>query len=165
MFKAFSLPAVILLLVAIACATAAPDERPARLAQQDCPVQGAWELVSATVDGEPQVREGWRQLKLVTRTHYTWVGQEPGPTTLQTAADSLAAFATIGFGAGSYRVTPTTYTERLELFSNPEYIGREATFSCRVEGDRWYHEGELPIFEGGRETARVRLAEVWRRLD
>ncbi|HEV2122562.1 MAG TPA: hypothetical protein VGW38_07290 [Chloroflexota bacterium] len=121
-------------------------------------------MESVTVDGQPQPRGQYRQIKLVTASHYAWVGQEPGPMALQSAADSLAAYRTRGFGGGSYQVTDSTYTERLEYFYHPEYVGREITFSCRVAGDRWYHAGDLPNIEVGREIGRTRLEEVWRRI-
>ena len=82
----------------------------------------------------------------------------------RTTADSLAALRTAGFGAGRYEVTEDTYTEHLDYFSNPEYVGRSITFSCRVEGDTWYQEGGYPILQGGQETGSVELAEMWRKV-
>jgi hypothetical protein len=131
-----------------------------------CAIRGVWALESVAVGGQPQVpAEQWRQIKLVTDTHFAWVGQGAGPEALRSAADSLAAFRTRGFGGGTYQVTDTTYTENIEYFFDPEWIGREITFSCRVQADRWYHITEYPTMEGGRETGRVRVDEVWRRLE
>ena len=132
--------------------------------QPGCPVQGVWQLESATADGEAQEVGDWRQMKVISGSHFTWVGQEPGPEALVTAADSLAALRATGFGGGRYEVTSDTYTEHLEYFSNSEYVGRSITFSCRVEGDTWYQEGEYPLLTGGQETGSAQLAEVWRRI-
>lgn len=135
-------------------------------ARAACPVQGSWELVSVTTDGQAQQMGQWRQIKLVTGTHYAWVGQATDAATqpLQSVADSLAAYRTRGFGGGTYQVSDSTYTERLEYFFMPDWVGREITFSCRVVGDRWHHTTEYPTMENGRETGRTRVEEVWRRL-
>jgi hypothetical protein len=101
-------------------------------------------------------------MKVVTASHFAWVGQGEGPTTLESATDSLAAYRTRGFGGGTYDVTDSTYTEHLEYFFDPQWVGREITFSCRVQGERWYHITEYPQMEGGRQTGRVRVDEVWR---
>jgi hypothetical protein len=132
--------------------------------QAGCPVQGVWQLESATVDGEEREVGEWRQMKMIHGSHFAWVGQEPGPEALMTPADSLAAFRAVGFGGGRYEVTEDTYTEHLDYFSNPEYVGRSVTFSCRVEGDTWHQEGEYPLVQGGQVTGSVQLDEVWRRI-
>lgn len=41
-------------------------------AQAPCPVQGTWQLESATMDGQPE-SVGWSQIKLVTATHFAFV--------------------------------------------------------------------------------------------
>lgn len=136
-------------------------------AQAACPVQGSWQLESVTMDGQRQpADQQWRQIKLVTPTHYAWVGQAPDAATQppQSAADSLAAYRTRGFGGGTYQVRDSTYTERLEYFFMPDWVGREITFSCRVTGDQWHHTTDYPMIENGRETGRTRVEEVWRRI-
>lgn len=134
-------------------------------AQEPCQVQGVWMLESRTVDGQMLSSSAKTHIKIVTATHFAWMSQEPGTAKLTSPADSLAAYRTRAFGGGTYRVTATTYTERMEYFYNPEYVGREVTFRCRIEGDRWYHATEWPILQAGREIKSVRLEEVWRRIE
>lgn len=133
-------------------------------AASGCAVQGTWAMESVTVDGKPEELGGWRQIKMVAGSHFTWVGQRAGPASLQSVADSLTAYRNTGFGGGSYRVTDSTYTEHIEFFSDPAYVGRDIAFSCRIVGDRWYHTSEFPEIENGREVRRVHLQEVWRRI-
>jgi hypothetical protein len=135
-----------------------------RPSQVPCPVRGAWALDSVTVDGTVEPLGQWRQIKVLTATRYAWVGQEPGPRVLRSAADSLVAFRKSAFGGGPYRVTASSFIERIEYHNQPQYIGRQIIFSCRVVGDRWYHAGDLPVPD---ETGIrwYRLAEVWRRID
>jgi hypothetical protein len=131
--------------------------------QEHCPIRGTWQLESIAVAGEVQPPpDGWRQIKLITGSHFTWVGQATGPTRLSSRADSLAAYRTTGFGAGRYTVTDSTYTEFIDYFGDPEWVGRRITFSCRVLGDRWYHSTEYPAGFVGAE--RTRVDEIWRRI-
>jgi hypothetical protein len=133
-------------------------------AQDACPVQGVWQLESSSMNGQNQPLDSRSQIKLVTATHWAFIAQSEGPAELRTRGDTLQAFRTRGFGGGRYRVTDDSYTEHLDYFMNPGYVGREITFTCRVEGDLWYHQTEdFPILEDGAE-ATGRLAEVWRRI-
>jgi hypothetical protein len=149
----------------LACVAVTALPGPSLMGQTTCPVQGVWSLESVSVDGAPQPMGQRRQIKTVTARHYAWVGQEVDRSAPRTVADSVAAFRTSGFGAGTYRVADSTYTERIEYFVAPEYLGREVTFSCRVVGDRWYHSADFPVIRDGREAGRFRLEEVWRRIE
>ena len=79
--------------------------------------------------------------------------------------DTLGAVLESRYGGGTYRVTETSYTESLDYFVDPEIVGQEWTFSCRVEGDLWYHDREYPILEDGQHMGSVQVAEVWRRIE
>jgi len=152
--------------VTLFCALLAAAAADPAAAQQVCAVRGAWELESVTVDGQPQQLGGeYRDVKLVTARYWTYVTRQAGRAPLVTTADSLAAYRTRFFGGGTYSATDSSYTEHIEFFQNPEYIGQELTFSCRIEGDRWYHTGDYPRLQGGSQIGAVRIAEVWRRID
>ena len=128
-----------------------------------CAVQGVWTLESVTSDGKAEALGQRRQFKIITATHYAWVSQEPGPSALRSSADSLAAYRTSGFGGGTYRVTDSTYTERLDYFYDPTYLNREVVIGCRIVADRWHATFQWPVIVNGRETRRARVEEVWRR--
>lgn len=134
-------------------------------APKPCAVRGAWALESASVDGKPAPMGKRRQDKIVTASHYAWTSQEPGPRVLRTVADSLVAYRSSAFGSGTYRVTDSTYMERLDVFYDPSYVGRELAAACRIAGDRWYHSFSWPELENGRETRRAKVVEVWRRTE
>ena len=68
-------------------------------------------------------------------------------------------------GGGPYTVQGTTYTEKLDYFSDPAYVGKAVPFTCRTEGDRFYQSGPFPIFEGGKKVRDIKLAEVWKRVE
>jgi hypothetical protein len=123
-------------------------------AQDVCPVQGAWQLESLTFNGEAWELGAYQQIKLLTASHFAWQG-------VPEVGDTLGVYAYSRYGGGTYRVTATTYTESVDYFFYPGLIGQEIAFSCRVEGDLWYHEGDIP---GDEQTGSDHIAEVWRRI-
>ena len=74
-------------------------------------------------------------------------------------------FRRSGAGSGTYTVLGATYTEKIEFFFDPAYIGRSIPFSCRTEGDRFYQSGDLPIFQDGKKVRDLRIEEVYRRVE
>ena len=145
----FTIPAVLLLVIA----------RPVQ-AQTGCRLVGVWELVSGKADGQPYPTT-LHQLKFITRNRWVWIAKDDSSAKeLRTTADSLQMFRTTGAGSGTYTVQGTTYTEKIEFFSDPAYIGQSIPFSCRTEGDRFYQTGNLPILQGGKKIGDLKLEEV-----
>jgi hypothetical protein len=142
-------------------ARVAQTGRPSR-----CNVQGVWSLDSSIVDGKAESlsQVGHKQMKIIGAGHYAWVSQGSGPTRLKTTADSLAAYRALGSGAGTYRVTDSTYVEHLDLFSDPQHIGREVEITCRVTGNRWDHSFDWPSVENGTPRT-LHIQEIWRRVE
>jgi hypothetical protein len=134
-------------------------------AQSSCKLEGVWQFVSGTADGNPYT-PGIRGIKIITKGHFAVLEREPGvPQEMKSQADSLAAFVKTISGGGTYTVQGTTYTEKLDYFSDPTYVGRAVPFTCRTEGDRFYQSGPFPIFEGGKKVRDIKLAEVWKRVE
>jgi hypothetical protein len=125
-------------------------------AQDVCPVQGVWQLESMAWDGEALEVEDYMQIKLVTGSYFAWQGAQQVADTLENHVGR--------YGGGTYRVTATTYTESVDYFFDPGLIGQEIAFSCRVEGDLWYHEGDIPMMKGDEQTGSLHIAEVWHRI-
>jgi hypothetical protein len=134
-------------------------------AQSSCKLEGVWQFVSGTADGNPYTA-GNRGIKIITKGHFAVLEREPGlPQEMKTRADSLAAFTKTISGGGTYTVQGTTYTEKLDYFSDPAYLGKSIPFTCRTEGDRFYQSGNFPILEGGKKARDVKLDEVWKRIE
>ena len=134
-------------------------------AQASCKLEGVWQLVSGTADGQPYPA-GFRQIKIITKGHFAFLAQEPGvPQELKSQADSLTAFAKTNSGGGTYTVQGTTYTEKLDYFSDPAYVGKTIPFACRTEGDRFYQSGTVPVFEGGKKVRDIKLEEAYKRVE
>ena len=135
-------------------------------AQQTPRLQGAWEMVSQKFDGTDNPISG-RQIKLLTRSHFIWVSQDKKSAlellAKKTERDSLLAYSG-GFGAGTYKISETTYTETLEFFYDPIYIGHTISFSYKLDGDRWLISGSFPVLEGDKKVREFLLEEVWERI-
>lgn len=136
-------------------------------AQHPAKLQGAWELVSQKEDGKDHPISG-RQMKLVTGTHYAWVRQNKKlleeSLARQTQRDSISAYQD-AFGAGTYKVIGSTYTETTEFFYAPQYIGTSLEFKFKLDGDFWYTSGHYSHFEGGKKINEVLLEQVFRRIE
>jgi hypothetical protein len=130
-----------------------------------CKVQGVWSLDSALADGKLDPNNAsYKQLKVITGTHYTWVGQNGGQMPLATTNDTLAAYRTRGSGGGTYRVTDSTYIEHLDFFSDPSQIGRDVVIGCHMTGNRWEATFDWPVVEKGKARS-IHVQEIWRRVE
>lgn len=104
-------------------------------------IAGTWEHVSGDMSE-------YRQIKLLTGTHFVWATYE---------RDTGMLVASAG---GTYEFDGHTYIERLDFGSEAfllDLIGRDQVFAAKLEGDEWYHEGTL--------TSGAEVREVWRRLE
>jgi|SRR6188472_2007605 len=121
-----------------------------RVRQPTCAVQGVWVMESSAVDGKPEHLDTYRSQKIVTPTHFAFVSNENG--------------APSSYGGGTYKVSGGTYTEHLEYFYKSDYLNLDLSASCRVAGSKWYHSFQWPVIEKGKETRRIKIDEVWRRV-
>src|SRR6056297_2200961 len=111
-------------------------------------LEGTWRMVKqervypdSTVDYSGQ----WSgpNYKILNSTHFSW-GRET-----QNGEDVLA-------GGGRYEYYPekNIYVEHIEYHSDPGFAGQTLQFTARVEGDTWYHIGDVGDYK---------LREVWER--
>jgi hypothetical protein len=116
--------------------------------------------------GEQVDLKGWKQMKIITDTHYAWVGQAPDSVrrSLASVTDSLHAYRTRASGGGTYRLSDSTYYERLEYFSDPRSVNEEVPITCRMVDNTWYHEFDWTLTDSAQPRV-VRVQEVWRRIE
>jgi hypothetical protein len=117
------------------------------------PLIGAWEVVQPGVGApEPDSSSGMMPnplvpMKILTDSYFAFGYLTP----------SGEVFA----GGGTYTYDGRDhYTEFIRYHSLPYLVGMRIDFTCRLEGDLWYHDGTY-VTQG----VNGEIHEVWRRLD
>lgn len=138
--KGFSVLILAFLLVGSTCAR---GQLPAN------EIEGTWRMTSqelvypdSVIDQSDEWGSGY---KILNSTHFTWAREtEDGETILA--------------GGGRYEYFPEqdVYIEHIEFHSDPGFAGATLRFTARVEGDTWFHIGEV---------GEYKLREVWERVD
>lgn len=112
-------------------------------------LEGTWRMVSQELvypDSVVDQSGSWgANLKILNSTHFAWGREtEDGETVLA--------------GGGRYEYFPErgVYVEHIQYHSDPSMNGVSLRFTARVEGDTWYHIGEVGDYK---------LREVWKRVD
>lgn len=112
-------------------------------------LEGTWRMVSQKIvypDSVVDQSDDWGPgYKILNSTHFAW-GRETG-----NGEEVLA-----GGGRYSYNPETNTYVEYIEYHSDPDLAGSKIEFTARVEGDTWYHIGDL---------GNYKLREVWERVE
>jgi len=134
-------------------------------AAASCNVRGVWRATRATVNGQPVTTI--TEVKVVTKDHFMWVEQENRRDTLplRTFRDSTRAYSDAG-GYGTYRLSGNNYVERIELFPDPTFIGKEWPATCHTTRNQWTHSYISP--ERTDSTGRTRrdtVVEYFSRLE
>ena len=134
--------------------------------------EGTWELISAKSTSPDTTvvttQADFKQIKVMTKSHFVWIGQEPDRAKFLeggTDAELLEAARTFGAGGGTYTFEGDTYTEHIEFFSNPNWVGVAIPFKFQIEGDQWIHSGTIPFKTLGLREFDVELYEVWKRIE
>jgi hypothetical protein len=83
----------------------------------------------------------------------------------KTKEDPLTAYMdAFNAGSGTYKLEGNKYTETVEFFADPSYIGRSFDFTMKVEGNSLYQSGKFPVFEDGKKVREFLLEEVYERV-
>jgi hypothetical protein len=112
-------------------------------------LEGTWKLVKqervypdSTADYSGRWGPGF---KILNSTHFAW-GRET-----QDGSQVLA-----GGGWYEYHPDKNVYVEHIQYHSDPALAGQTLKFTAKVEGDTWYHIGDV---------GKYKLREVWKRVD
>jgi len=139
------------LAAAFSAACSAADE-PAKVeAKSDNELIGTWKLVSAKYNGqENKLPEGLTMLKHVTPVQFMWAIYDK---------DGKVESAL----GGPYTLKGDKYDETPEygladtLDSLKELKGKIQSFTWKIKGNKWYHDGKL--------SSGVTIEEVWERVE
>lgn len=122
------------------------------------PIEGTWELISGKSQ-YPDVTELWpdtdyeRQIKIINQTHFVWINQD-------TSREHIYSF-----GGGKYTLNGDNYTEHIEMFILPSWIGKTIPFKIKIEGDTLILSGTVPLGKLGLAYSDYEHYEVWKRID
>jgi hypothetical protein len=130
-------------------------------ANADCKVNGVWEMVSQTYKGKTtMVSTGhkYHARKIVADGYFMWLEEDLRRDTLplKTTLDSLNYFFQQG-GSGKVKVSGSSYVETPDYFGDAKAVGQPWTFTCRIDGKKWYHD-QVPKTDSS-------ISEVWEKIN
>lgn len=109
---------------------------------------GTWTLISAKYGGQEfKPGEGVTTVKHVTPTQFMWASYGKDGKVTRAAG-------------GSYTLNGDTYEETPGYGISADFDlikGNAQTFKCRIEGNKWYHNGKL--------SNGLTIDEVWERVE
>lgn len=110
-------------------------------------IVGTWTLTLAKYGGtEVKFPEGSTHIKHVTPTQFMWATYDRDGKVDRAAG-------------GGYTLKDDVYEEMPEYGVGDDFQiikGKAQSFKCRVEGDKWYHDGKL--------SNGLTIEEVWQRV-
>jgi hypothetical protein len=109
---------------------------------------GTWRITSFKINGQvSELPKTAVTLKHVTPEGFTWLSYIEATGIVYRA------------GGGTFTLAGNKYTERIDYGFGPDFesiYNTEATFTCKIEGDTWFHTGAL--------ANGTILEEVWIRV-
>lgn len=109
---------------------------------------GTWKMSSAKYGGkEFKFAEGSTTVKHITPTQFMWATYDKDGKVTRTAG-------------GSYTLKGDDYEETPEYGISTDFDtikGKAQTFKCKIEGNKWHHDGKL--------SNGLTIEEVWERVE
>jgi hypothetical protein len=137
----------VIVALAVTAATARSDE-PKGDAKSDNKLVGTWKMVSAKYGGQEfKLPEGVTMVKHVTATQFMWASYDKDGKVTRAAG-------------GGYTLKGEVYEETPEYGISSDFDlikGKAQKFKWKVEGIKWYHNGEL--------SNGLTIEEVWERVE
>jgi hypothetical protein len=142
---AWCLAAIIALAVTAATARSA---EPKGDAKSENKLVGTWKMLSAKFGGEEfKLDEGVTTVKHVTPTQFMWASYDKEGKVTRAAG-------------GDYTLKGEAYAETPAYGISSDFDeikGQTHTFTCKLEGNKWYHSGKL--------SSGLTIEEVWERIE
>ncbi len=147
MHRRYALGAALVLVLGALTASVGAGQ-PDSTASNAARLVGTWKMVSAKFGGqESDLPKQLKVLKHITPAQMVWVRVNP---------DTGVVTAMAG---GAYSLKGDAYTETPDygLGSDFQVVrGKTHSFTCKLEGDKWYHTGML--------ASGLTIEEVWQRV-
>lgn len=125
---------IVITAILLSCNTPTSSEKQEK---KQIPLEGTWELISGTtIEKEDTVTtdytKGQKMVKIINATHFAFLRHD-----LSKGKDS----AIYSSGGGSYSLTDSLYTERLEYCSDREWEGHNFQFTVSFKNDTLIQTG------------------------
>jgi hypothetical protein len=135
-------------ILALAVPVALRAEEPKGNAKAEQKLVGTWKMVSAKYGGkEFKLPEGSTMIKHVTPTQFMWATYDKDGKVTRAAG-------------GGYTLKGDDYEETPEYGLSADFDlikGKPQTFKCKVDGNKWHHDGKL--------SNGLTIEEVWERVE
>jgi hypothetical protein len=129
-------------------ATRASGDQPKVGGEPPNKLVGTWKLVSAKYGGnEFKLPEGSTHIKHITPTQFMWATYDQEGKVTRAAG-------------GGYTLKDDEYVETPEYGLSEDFDiikGKAQSFKCKVEGNKWHHDGKL--------SNDLTIEEVWERVE
>ena len=120
----------------------------AEKSKSDNKLVGTWKIVSAKYGGQDSTPTSEvTTVKHVTPTQFMWATYDKDGKVTRAAG-------------GSYTLKGEIYEETPEYGISSDFDiikGKPQTFTCKIEGNKWYHNGKL--------SNGLTIEEVWEKVD
>jgi hypothetical protein len=99
-------------------------------------VVGIWRLVGVRGGKGGEFHKApYEQYKIMTEDRYLWMSYDPDTGRV------------LRSGGGTYSLRDGTYTAHVDYSNSADLkaiAGQEYRFTCKIEGNQWYHAGPMP---------------------
>ena len=136
-------------------------------------LEGVWQLESGKYTNPSETIEhtasDFMSIKVITGSYWVCLQQEPNRAKFDEGgsdAEMLAAAKSFHGGGGRYSIEGDTYTEHIDFFQNPNWVGESIQFKFEMQGpDRWIQSGTFPLKKMGLAEDDTEFVEVWERIE
>ncbi|MCK8493346.1 hypothetical protein M0L20_15875 [Spirosoma sp. RP8] len=126
--------------------------------QSDTPIQGTWELVSATATEKDSTYSTFdpkrKMIKILNPTHFAFLNHD-----ISGQNDSSAT--RFSAGGGKYTFTDSTYTEYLDYYSDKAWENNKFEFVVKLSGDTLVQKGVEKVEKLGIDRV---IVETYKRV-
>ena len=135
------------LFVVLGLAAACPADEPKGDAETQAKLVGTWKLVLGQVRGPGEhLPSSSTTIKHVTPSQFMWMSYDADGTVTRAAG-------------GGYTLKDGVYEETPQYGLSNDFDavkGKAHAFKCKIDGDKWYHDGKL--------ASGLTIEEVWQRV-
>lgn len=129
-----------------------PTPQPNSLKKSAIPITGTWKLLTGTliekgVTTVTDYTKGQEFLKIINDSHFAFIMHD-----LNKGKDTTAVFSS---GAGTYSLTDSAYTERLQFCSDRQWEGNEFHFVVTINNDTLIQRGVEKIEKLGVDRINI----------